>query len=424
MRALQLPAIAAVCPLTVVLATCATLGSLIALSACQRIVQPIGQYQAERQPTTPPHNPQAGSAASAHTQAGAAADVAIEQPTRDAGSPLLGAASHGSSAAWPPVLADAGVVDAQVPPSKTSGSTCQPTTSFTATRRRLDMYVLMDANITLPITGLWEFATAGLRDFATDWRSQAIGVGLRFFGAECDPDAYDSRPTVEVDLLGNNQNAIAAATQARMNFTASPMEPALAGGIRHQRRRAMLHPDWKQVVVLVSDGFTQDFSCVYTEQDLETDATTGFIGPPSIETYVLGFGLPNTPMAAADIIARFSPLDSIANAGGTYRSVTVPASADPTTMNDALQTIRRNAEPCDYLVPGHVDPSQLSLVLSPAGELPRVDADTNCGRLPGWHFDDPSKPTWMVLCPVSCQAMQKDDSQLAVLHYGCPPKRR
>jgi hypothetical protein len=424
MRALQLPAIAAVCPLTVVLATCATLASLSALSACQRVIQPVGQYQAEEQPSTPQHNPQAGSASTAHGQAGSGAGVSLAQPSRDAGDPMLGAASHGSSTAWPPLLKDGGLADAQVPPPNSSGgSVCQPTTSFAAKRRRLDMYLLMDANITLPITGLWEFATAGLRDFAVDWRSQEIGVGLRFFGAECSPEAYDTA-TVEVDLLSSNQSAITASTQARMNFTASPMEPALAGGIRHQRRRAMQHPDWKQVVVLLSDGFTQDFSCAYTEQDLENDASTGFIGPPSIETYVLGFGLPNTPTAAADIIARFSPLDSIANAGGTYSAVTVPVSADPQAMNEALQTVRRNAEPCEYQIPGNIDPNQLSFVLSLAGELPRVDADTSCGRLPGWHFDNPTQPTWVVLCPVSCQAMQKDDSQLAVLRYGCPPKRR
>jgi hypothetical protein len=397
------------------------LACALASSGCERIVQPIGEYRAEQQPTTPPRNPQAGS--SAHAQAGASSRMAASQASADgAADPTLSAAGNGSSAAWPPNFTDAGADAASAPPD--SSSACQPTMTYAANRRRLDMYLVMDANITLPYTGLWEFATAGLRAFSTDYRSQGIGVGLRFFGLECDPDAYDSRPNVEVDLLPANQGAIATATEARVTYTASPMQPALAGGIRHQVHRATIYPDWKQVVVLISDGFTQDFTCPYTEQDIESAASRGFIGPPAIETYVLGFGFPNTPMVASDILARFSPLDSIANSGGTYSAVTVELGTDPQTMNEALQTIRRKAQPCEYTVPRNIDYSLLSLVLTPAGEVPRVDADLSCGRLSGWYYDNPSQPKTMMLCPVSCQALQLNDTQTAKLHYGCPPKRR
>jgi hypothetical protein len=327
-----------------------------------------------------------------------------------------------SSPPWTIGPADPGL-DAG-PPYVPPDTSCLPTTTLPAEKTRLDMYLVMDANITLPYTGLWEFTTAGLRAFVMDPRSAGIGVGLRFFGLECDPDAYDLDPTVEVDLLPANASAIAAATEAETNFNTSPMAPALQGGINHQRRRATAHPDWKQVVVLISDGFTEDISCVYTAQDLESDASNGFIGPPSIETYVLGFGFPATPMIATDILERFSPLDSIASSGGTAQAITVTSSGDPTMMNEALQQIRRTAQPCEYVVPPEMDPTQLSLVLTPGGELPRVDADIGCGRLPGWYFDDPTKPTRMVLCPVSCQAMQKDDSETAVLFYGCPSARR
>ena len=69
------------------------------------------------------------------------------------------------------------------------------------------------------------------------------------------------------------------------------MLAALKGGLTHQRVRARNHPDWKQVVVLVSDGFTQDVTCLYSTQDLADEASNGYQGFPSIETHVIGVGV-------------------------------------------------------------------------------------------------------------------------------------
>jgi hypothetical protein len=343
MRCSELRAATALCPLTLSLA-CA-----LGLIGCDRVVQPIGAYEIAAQPVVPVR-PQldAGDGLSTPSKP-------IEIDAGGVGAAMAPPPVDHHDAAVPPwtigtsdPTADAGAP--YVPPDPS----CLPTTSLPATKKRLDMYLVMDANVTLPYTGLWEFTTAGLRAFVMDPRSAGIGVGLRFFGLECDPDAYDLHPTVEVDLLPNNANAIAAATTAPTNFNTSPMAPALQGGINHQQRRATAHPDWKQVVVLLSDGVTEDISCVYTAQDLESEAASGFIGPPSIETYVLGYGFPATPMIANDIIARFSPLDSIASSGGTAQAITVSSSGDPAMMNEALHQIRRTAHPCTWCRPNSI----------------------------------------------------------------------
>jgi hypothetical protein len=412
MRALKLLAIAAVCPLVAT--------TWASLAGCQRIVQPVGTYEGSHPTQT------------AHPTPAVTQDGRARPPT---GSTSTSAAGRLGEVP-PPQSSDAAVTDTGTVDSATEQVTdagglvasisgaCQPTASMRAELRRLDMYIVMDANITLPFTGLWEFATTGLRQFVTDPRSQHIGVGLRFFGLECDPAAYDDKPTVEVDLLSNNASSIVDATAARLNLNASPMGPALEGGIMHQSKRAKSLPDTKQIVVLLTDGFTQDLTCIYSEQRVEMAADKGFVGPPAIETHVIGFGLPATNSSVAnDVLARFLPLDSIAANGGGGKALTLHVNDDPALMNEALQTVRRTAQPCEYLVPTGADRTKLSLVLVPGGELPRVDDASGCGGREGWHYDA-AAPNHIVLCPMSCQPMQRGDSQTAQLLLGCPPKLR
>jgi hypothetical protein len=413
MRALKLLAIAAVCPLVAT--------TWASLAGCERIVQPVGTYEGSH--PTGGVNPAPGVTPDgrANPPAGSTSTSAVGSAGKGAPHPQYSDAAitdTGTVVDPPPEqVADAGGLVASI-----SGA-CTPTTSMRAELRRLDMYIVMDANITLPFTGLWEFATTGLRLFATDPRSQRTGVGLRFFGLECDPTAYD-KAQVEVDVLSNNASAIVEATKMRLSFNASPMGPALEGGIMHQSKRAKRLPDTKQIVVLLTDGFTQDITCFYSEQRVEMVADNGFVGPPAIETHVIGFGLPATPSSVAnDILARFLPLDAIATQGGGGKALTLQVNDDPALMNEALQTVRRTAQPCEYLVPAGADRTKLSLGLVPGGELPRVDDASVCGGREGWYYDAASQ-NHIVLCPMSCQPMQRGDSQTAQLLLGCPPKLR
>ena len=47
--------------------------------------------------------------------------------------------------------------------------------------------------------------------------------------------------------------------------------------------------------------------------------------------------------------------------------------------------------------------------------------DTNdCGTGPGWYLDDPTAPTSIVLCPMSCAAYQADVDSMLEAWVGCP----
>jgi len=421
MRWQKLLAIAAVCPLAVIGV------------ACQRIDQPIGQYSA----ASSRPNPGAPPVSSSEGATPVPSDVEPVQPA-DAGS----AAIDGSGGVEPslistdPTLSTDGAfvppATMQIPTGTAPGNTARtlcPAAAFDIARRtRLDMYIVLDANISLPYTGLWEFVTSGLWRFITDRRTQGTGVGLRYFGSDCQPDEYNLKPTVEVGVLPNNLNALTDALDLRNLFTASPMAPALEGGIAHQLRRAKANPDTKQIVVLMSDGFTQDLMCRYSRQDVEDQAAKGFTSTPSIETYVIGFGLPDTMSSIADdVLARFAALDPIAEQGGTRKAFNIKGIEDASQLEDALAAIRRTAQPCIYEVPEDVDLAMLNVAYITNNVVPRVDDKAKCGQNDGFFYqpesDASARPKKLELCPMSCNAVQRVDAAL-VLYTACPTLRR
>jgi hypothetical protein len=300
---------------------------------------------------------------------------------------------------------------------------CMATWSVSARRKRLDMYIVMDANITLPYTGLWEQVTTGLQLFVRDEASQGIGVGLRYFGSVCDADPYNYQPTVEVGVLPDNETALVTSLKQRTTFSASPMLAALQGGLAHQVARAKDNPDTKQIVVLATDGVTQDLMCRYSLNDVVDAASDGFSGTPSVETYIIGFGTPDTMSTIGDdVLARFSPLESIAVAGGTRRAMMVKYGDDPEPVHAAMTTVRRMAQACDFRVPQDADPSNLNLVFYPTGQVPRVEDNAKCGQSSGFYFL-PDDQTNIRLCPASCAPLQRND-YTGVWLGGCPTLRR
>jgi hypothetical protein len=205
------------------------------------------------------------------------------------------------------------------------------------------------------------------------------------------------------------------------------MEFALAGGIMHQFQRAQKHPDRKQIVVLITDGFTQDLTCRYSLQDVQDTALDGFNGTPSVETYVIGFGAPDTMSTIGDeVLARFSVLNGIARDGGSTKAASVKYNDSPDKMSEALTSIRRQAQPCAYEMPKDVDPATINLSLLGNSFLPRFDGREGCGQTAqGFYYTFTSgsdKPSGVELCPASCRALQFGDFA-ALFYKGCPTVR-
>ncbi len=65
--------------------------------------------------------------------------------------------------------------------------------------------------------------------------------------------------------------------------------------------------------------------------------------------------------------------------------------------------------PCEFVVPDpgalyEVDYGEVSVRTTGAGaaDVPRVDGAGACTAAGGWYFDDPARPTRLLLCPASC----------------------
>lgn len=290
-------------------------------------------------------------------------------------------------------------------------------------RRRLDMYILMDSNITLPGIGLWELVTSGLNMFVQTAPPSPTGIGIRYFGRECDPAAYEVAD-VDVDLLPDNAEAISRSTALR-RFTASPMLPALQGGINYAQARAIEYPDWKQVVVLVSDGFTQDFTCPYTPDDLQSAAAEGYFGSPAVETHVVGVGARVNVEGLDEFVERFGAFNDIARAGGSEMSTQVERTDDPAAFTEALQSVRRRAQPCEFRAPEGVPIDQFGVWrYSLADEVPRVANAERCRDAQGWYYDRRAAPFAVSLCPQTCGWLRESEEHELRYLLGCAASTR
>lgn len=297
--------------------------------------------------------------------------------------------------------------------------------STLATRKRLDMYLVVDANVTLPYSGSWEIATKGIRMFVQDPATSGIGVGLRYYGSECEAEPYDHEPTVEVNELPGNEAELVAATMMDAEFSASPMAPALEGGILHQKARAEQYPERKQIVVMITDGFTQDLQCRYSLQDVQEKASDGFNKNPQVQTFVIGFGAPDTMSAIADdILSRFNVLNTVAREGGSATAYSVKFNDEPETMHSMLTEIRRQAQPCAYELPPNADLDNLNLSIL-ENFVSRRDSRASCRLDHGWYYgpEGAETPKTAELCPRTCALLRSGDFE-ALFYRGCPTVRR
>jgi hypothetical protein len=273
--------------------------------------------------------------------------------------------------------------------------------------------LLVDTNISLPLAGAWNNLRNDLSRYVDDRCAAGVGVGVRYFGIQCDPMTY-ATPNTPVAPLPEN----AAAIKKQMPltaFTLSPTLPALQGGLMYSRARANQYPDSKQIIVLLSDGFFE-FSCLGPDaiSSLFTRGS-GMVSSAGLPLYVLALDVPSLAgvpglSAALNPTTRFAPLDAIAQGGGTGKARRIDLQAAPAEFAKAMVDIQHDAQPCDYLVPDSVrlDPGSMALAAPDAGgaEAPlRLFASVaECGT--GYYFDDPNSPTWAMLCPSTCASLK------------------
>jgi uncharacterized protein YegL len=290
----------------------------------------------------------------------------------------------------------------------------------------LAMIVLVDRSGSM--TGeKWEAATKAIRAFAD--RSEVVGMkmGLQFFPpisgtTDCASKDFENL-AVPVGPLPDNvipiQQKLAVATVTG----STPMGAGLAGSITAMRSFIANDPMHQGVVILVTDG--EPAGCGGNVSAVAATAAEGLkpvTDLPSIRTFTVG-------MAGAS----FSSLNQIAQAGGSTQSFNVGGGvAAQQALLEALDEIRAGVVACEYSLPavppgeGTLDFDKVGLEFQPGGNDPnetirKVANLEACGaKTGGFYYDDPVRPTKVVLCPATCATVRGGTLEAKVdIIFGC-----
>lgn len=279
--------------------------------------------------------------------------------------------------------------------------------NYAAEPKRLDLYMMVDDSGSM--VPWWPGTLQSINEFFADPRSDGMGVGVQFFGSDCNAGTY-ATPRVAISPLPGSLTALQAA------FPLIPIEgtatvPAMQGAIMHASDWANQHADAKTVVLLVTDGLPDD--CNSTVQGVVDAIAAGLNGTPSIQTFVIGIGF------------GLDALNMFAAAGGTGQAILVdPAAAG--SLLTALNEIRGAALPCDYKLPNNTGTApQLDKVnlryTDPTGATTTIgyvssaaDCDATQG---GWYFNDAKDR--LLACDLSCNQLKGVGGEVSVV-VGCP----
>jgi hypothetical protein len=325
----------------------------------------------------------------------------------------------GGSCAATATTAEQRVVETQV-----------PVTTEVVTKTPVALYFMQDQSGSMLIPGnflqfppvlKWDLTKNALTAFVNDPSSSGIDVALQYFALPaggCDGANYITPEVAMAPLPGNAQPVIAS-LGAHVPSTDTPIEPALRGVtqycIQHQT------PAEKCVAVLITDGSPS--ACETDPVKLAQIAKDAY-DQYGVITFAIG-------MDGAD----FNMLNGIAAAG--HGDCTPPAAGNEacnvsgggTAFVDALNTIRGTVTKtethfvthqeiqqtklaCEFTLPlapdgQKFDKEKVNVEFTTAGgkqEIYNVSTLADCAAASnkGWYYDDPVKPTKILVCPGTC----------------------
>jgi hypothetical protein len=332
--------------------------------------------------------------------------------------------------------------------------------TVTTPGKPVDMFIMYDQSGSMnDKTGSstkWDAIKAALTGFVNSPTSAGIGVGIQYFpstpppctaqsstcnciftfclptfGGSCNASDY-SIPDVPIEQLPAVAPKIVASVGAHGPGGGTPTAPALMGAQQYALGWAAAHPDRQTIVVLATDGDPSGCSG-NAVQDVANIAAAGLTGNPSVQTWVIGVG------------SSLTSLNSIAAAGGSGQALIVDTSGNATqqfldAMTKIQQTVttthtethtetHSSAVPCEWTIPDApngqtFDKNKVNVDVASGGgasqRIGAVTAATDCANVTnGWHYDDPTTPTKVLVCPQTCTAIQKDTSSVVNVVFGC-----
>ena len=97
-------------------------------------------------------------------------------------------------------------------------------------------------------------------------------------------------------------------------------------------------------------------------------------------------------------------------------------------MENALGQIK-NALSCEYGIPAppngqQLDYNSVNVVYTPTGgQADTLTYNKDCQGGAGWHYDDPNKPSRILICQSSCDSIKAASGNGKIeLQFGCATK--
>ena len=277
----------------------------------------------------------------------------------------------------------------------------------------VDLVFMFDRSGSMDDNSKWTSCKAGLEAFFADPSSKGMAASMAFFAQpdDCNVSAY-ATPAVSMRFLPD-ATSFKTRIDAISPSGGTPTLPAMQGAIQYaQGLKAGLQPGEKVVIVLVTDGDPND--CNSTPENVAAAAAAV---AATIPTYVIGVGT-----GAAN-------LNTIATGGGTAPAIMVATSNPAQITADLLKaigTIKAATLGCNYALPAppsgkSLDKSAVNVNYTPGGgALTTLPYSADCSNPNGWHYDNPSVPSQIVMCPASCTTLQGDKAGGAIdIVFGC-----
>jgi hypothetical protein len=265
----------------------------------------------------------------------------------------------------------------------------------------LNLYLLVDDSLSVVLQPAWNSLTLALSAFVDDPKNTGLGVGIGYYGISCSAADYET-PAVRVGPLPSIAQAIKASYP--LPISGKAITPAITGALFYARTLVKSATDRDTAMVLVTDGIG-DPICASSQSSAAQAVTTGYVDALSVKTYVIALGAGPTLLDPANIV-DLSPLDALADAGGTTRARRIEVNLSTNSeLTTALDAITAAAMPCAYAIPAGVDASRAMLEWQPEGaapiEWPRVPNESACGNEAG-VFVLSKAPGYLELCPAAC----------------------
>jgi hypothetical protein len=275
----------------------------------------------------------------------------------------------------------------------------------------------------------WIPVNQAVSAFFRDAASATMSASLSFFprgeatSTLCGVGDYTS-PDVPLRALPDSA-AFDQAVAATKPAGETPTDVALTGAIAYARGIAGQRPNDTTAVVLVTDGDPTD--CGASPASLQPISTVASIVRAAaedrswpIKTHVIGVG------------ESLTNLSEIASAGGTGRATlvsTTNAAQTSAELRQALEAVRGKLLSCDVPLPSapggkELDRQKVNVVASIQGKDAVLTYSENCSAPVSWRYDDPSKPSRVVLCDDACRAIRAADAGRLSVAFGCATKIR